>query len=352
MSWKVFDQNGRLLVSTSDVGILGPVVLTTTDLEIPNGRVLTGNADITITDNGPGSTIIPSLSHTGVSPSFYGDSSHVAVITVDINGRVTAAFSTPILLSNYISTSLPDSQIIVGNAGNIAAAVSLGGDATIDNTGSITISKIGAKSISLANSFITSGNFSLTLTQTGTTNITLPTSGTVATQTYVNGQGFITTNQTITFSPSGDVTGSTTGTITLSPVLTIGAGRVTNAMLAGSIDLTTKVTGVLPIANGGTGTTSLNGVANFKHTIFTPATGNTVNLVNNQYNIINPAGALLAVTLNLPTTPANNDVVYIKYTQTITTVTYANGTVVDGITAPSAGGLVVLVYDSGSTSWY
>ncbi len=42
-------------------------------------------------------------------------------------------------------------------------------------------------------------------------------------------------NQTITFSPTGDVTGTTTGTSTLSPVLTIGAGKVTNAMLAGSI---------------------------------------------------------------------------------------------------------------------
>ena len=33
-------------------------------------------------------------------------------------------------------------------------------------------------------------------------------------------------------------------------------------------------------------------------------------------------------------------------------VTYGNGTVVDGITAPTAGGLTVLVYDSGTSSWY
>jgi len=35
------------------------------------------------------------------------------------------------------------------------------------------------------------------------------------------------------------------------------AGGITNAQLAGSIDLTSKVTGVLPIANGGTGYTTL-----------------------------------------------------------------------------------------------
>lgn len=54
---------------------------------------------------------------------------------------------------------------------------------------------------------------------------------------------YLTANQTITL--TGDVTGSgTTGIAT-----TIGAGKVTNSMLAGSIDLTTKVTGLLPDAN-------------------------------------------------------------------------------------------------------
>jgi len=95
-----------------------------------------------------------------------------------------------------------------------------------------------------------------------------------------------------------------------------------------------------------------NGIQNYQHSIFTPATGGTVNLNNKQFNIINPAGALATLTVNLPSSPANNDVVYIKYTQSITAVTYGNGTVVDGITAPAAGGLVVLVYDSGTSSWY
>ena len=75
--------------------------------------------------------------------------------------------------------------------------------------------------------------------------------------TYDNST-YLTGNQTITFAPTGDVTGTTTGTTSLAPVLSIGAGKVTNAMLAGSIDLTTKVTGVLPIANGGTGSSTQN----------------------------------------------------------------------------------------------
>jgi hypothetical protein len=40
--------------------------------------------------------------------------------------------------------------------------------------------------------------------------------------------------------------------------LDVASSGVTNAMLAGSIDLTTKVTGTLPVANGGTGVTALS----------------------------------------------------------------------------------------------
>ena len=42
-----------------------------------------------------------------------------------------------------------------------------------------------------------------------------------------------------------------------SDALRVKASGITNAMLAGSIDLTAKVTGSLPVANGGTGLTSI-----------------------------------------------------------------------------------------------
>lgn len=106
----------------------------------------------------------------------------------------------------------------------------------------------------------------------------------------------------------------------------------------------------ITVANGSGSITITNGFRS--HTIFTPTTGGTVALVVNQYNIINPSGALLALTVNLPSSPANNDVVYIKFTQTISTVTYGNGTVVDGISGPISGGLVILAFDSSSNSWY
>jgi len=55
---------------------------------------------------------------------------------------------------------------------------------------------------------------------------------------------------------SGDVT------VTIGGLTSIGAGVVTNTMLAGGIDLTTKVTGILPIVNGGSGASSANAALN------------------------------------------------------------------------------------------
>lgn len=54
----------------------------------------------------------------------------------------------------------------------------LGGDLSGISTNA-TVASIGGKAVSLANSFTTSGNYALTLTQTGATNVTLPTTGTL-----------------------------------------------------------------------------------------------------------------------------------------------------------------------------
>lgn len=136
----------------------------------------------------------------------------------------------------------------------------------------------------------------------------------------------------------------------------------------GQISITTPATGMATYAvtvpptqgtiytvmsnSDGAGTMLWKPMGSMAHTIFTPTTGSTVTLINNQYNIVNPSGAILALTVTLPSSPANNDFVYIKYAQAVTTVTYAGGTVVDGIVSPAAGGLVVLQYDAGTTSWY
>jgi len=88
------------------------------------------------------------------------------------------------------------------------------------------------------------------------------------------------------------------------------------------------------------------------HTIFTPLTGASINLVSKNYNIVNPAGAIAALTVNLPSAPNNNDTVIIKFIQDVTTVTYANGTVLGGLISPTKGSQLTLVYDTASNAWY
>jgi hypothetical protein len=97
---------------------------------------------------------------------------------------------------------------------------------------------------------------------------------------------------------------------------------------------------------------SLSGLGQYAHTIFTPSGGGTVNLVDHQYNIINPSGSLSSLTVSLPSSPSNNDVVIIKFIYAVTTVSYSGGTVAGGTGSPAAGAMVVLTYDSGTATWY
>jgi hypothetical protein len=138
-------------------------------------------------------------------------------------------------------------------------------------------------------------------------------------------------NQTISFAPTGDVTGSTTGTSTLAPALSIGALKVTNGMLAGSIasskligtDISTVgtiTTGTwsgttVVVAKGGTGLTSATQgdiiYASAANTLTTlPKNITTTSYLSNTGTSNNPAWAQIdltnGVTGNLPVINLNS----------------------------------------------
>jgi hypothetical protein len=105
-------------------------------------------------------------------------------------------------------------------------------------------------------------------------------------------------------SGTGTVNGITlTGTVTSSGNLTLGG-------TLGSVDLTSQITGTLPVANGGTNATTVNAA---RQEIALPAladvhTSTPVTLVDGQYCV---AGAG-SITFTLPASPAIGDSVIIK----------------------------------------
>lgn len=168
------------------------------------------------------------------SPTIAGGS-HTAITSFGLRSSGTGAFD--LTLAN--TENLTAGRTLTLTLNDASRTLTMGGN------------------ITTAAAFATSGANSLTLTTTGATNVTLPTTGTLATlagaESLTNkklgslttngfvktsgGDGtlsvdtntYLTANQTITL--SGDISGSGTTAITT----TIGASKVTNAMLAGSI---------------------------------------------------------------------------------------------------------------------
>lgn len=86
----------------------------------------------------------------------------------------------------------------------------------------------------------------------------------------------------------------------------------------------------------------------------TPTTGSTVT-VNSTGFIklkINPAGTLLALTIALPGSPTDGDVVNVSSTQAITTLTMSGGTIVGPLTTMAIGSFAEYEYVSDSSSWF
>jgi hypothetical protein len=83
---------------------------------------------------------------------------------------------------------------------------------------------------------------------------------------------------------------------------------------------------------------------------FTPLTGTTVNLVTYKYNVVAPAAAILALTLNFPTSPNDDDVLEIKFTKAVSTITFIGGSVAAPITVAVIGTYLKFVANGGV--WY
>ena len=234
---------------------------------------LTAGSNVTITGTYPSFTIAATGGGGGGSGT---------VTSVDVSGGTTGLTFTggPITTSGTITaggtlavanggtgqTTYSNGQLLIGKTDGTLAKATLAAGTGVSITngdGSVTVTNSAPDQtvvLTAGTGISTSGaypNFTITnsapdqtvsLTGAGTTSI----SGTYPNFTITSNDQFVGTVTSV--SGTGSVNGITlTGTVTSSGSLTLG-GTLSNVSLA------TQVTGTLPVANGGTGATTLTGV--------------------------------------------------------------------------------------------
>ena len=85
----------------------------------------------------------------------------------------------------------------------------------------------------------------------------------------------------------------------------------------------------------------------------TPATGSTITIGggSNVEVFINPSGTVLALTCNLPSSPADGDKVTVSSSQIVTTFTMGNGTIVGALTTLAVATFASYTYFATPAKW-
>lgn len=117
------------------------------------------------------------------------------------------------------------------------------------------------------------------------------------------------------------------------------------------IDTTHTHTIPFKINSTGDVSTPLEGIIG-PYLYFNPSTGNTINLIRG-YNMIDPTpGAILSLTVGLPPSPVDGQVVEEKFSQAVTTLTYTGGTVKGSPTTIPQFQYIKLVYNLSGNFWF
>lgn len=174
------------------------------------GEVSCGAAAITqltgdVTAVGPGA-VPATLATVNANIGTWGSTTQTPQITVDAKGRITAVSNVTIsadagslsgttLAANVVNSSL--TKVGALSSGSLASGFTIVSP-TLGGTGI----NNGSSTLTLGGNLTTSGAFASTFTMTGVTNVTFPTSGTLATTTGANVASVSNSDGTLTISPT------------------------------------------------------------------------------------------------------------------------------------------------------
>ena len=155
----------------------------------------------------------------------------------------------------YVSSTLTSAHIFVGNGSNVASDVAVSGDLTLVNTGAFTIANLAVTNAKIANATIdlTTKVTGVLPVANGGTGLSSGTSGGILgyTATGTLASSALLTANAIVLGGGAGATPATLGS--LGTTTTVLHGNAAGAPTFGAVVLTTDVSGVLPVANGGTG---------------------------------------------------------------------------------------------------
>ncbi|MDP4210832.1 MAG: hypothetical protein Q8928_18635, partial [Bacteroidota bacterium] len=319
---------------------------TSATLTITDGKTLivSNDANVSGTNTGDQTTITGnagSATKLETTRSIYGNSfngtadlTQIIASTYGGTGNGFTKFTGPSISEKTFT--LPDASATILTTNTVVTGAQ--GGTGINNNG---------KTITLGGNLTTSGASDLTFTTTGNTTVTLPTTGTLAT-TSNKLSAFAATSSTELAGIISDETGTGAAVFAISPSFTtpnIGAASGTSLnlsvltasrplktdasknLVSGSIDLSSSndVTNTLLVANGGTGTTTLNNhgvlIGSGTSAVSVTATGLAGQILQSGGAATNPSYS----TATYPSTTTNNQLLYSSSNNTIVGLSTANG---------------------------
>ena len=352
-----------------------------------SGTVTTVNTGTGLSGGPITTTGTISLANTAVTTGSYGGAATVSVITVDAQGRITAASNASIAINvAAVSGAVPNTVNILAGTG-LTGGGALTGNVTLSVTANSTNQKVTIQNNATtvgsepAINFIAGTNVTIAVSDDSAnnrSNVTINSTGggggggTVTSITAGTGLtgGTITTSGTINLANT-TVTAATYGSATQVGVFTVDAqGRLTAASNTSIAIAASQITsGILPVTNGGTGVavssgassvvlrdanSNITGNAFFAGTTSTAAAGGTTTLSasSTTVQIVTGSGGQTFTLPNATTLPTgaifsfNNNqtsgTIVVKNTGATTIATFQSG---------SYGTIVLLDNSTSSGSW-